>query len=135
MRPWGVDQPLMERYAAPPRWRRPVTIAAVAVLAAAGLAWVAWATFLEATPAVSSQLIGWQVVDAHSATARVDVSISGGTTHPTCTVQAFASDHTIVGQLRFTPNDGTNQVTVRTSRGATSVDVPGCTADGQDQPR
>jgi hypothetical protein len=126
---------LTERYAGPPVWRRPVTIAAVVVVAAAALVWLAWAAFVEATPKVSSQLIGWQVVDAHSATARVDVSISGGTTHPTCTVQAFASDHTIVGQLRFTPNDGTNQVTVRTSRGATSVDVPGCTADGQDQPR
>jgi hypothetical protein len=50
-------------------------------------------------------------------------------------VRAFASDHTIVGQLHFTPDDGTNQVTVRTSRSASSVDVPGCVADGQDQPR
>jgi fermentation-respiration switch protein FrsA (DUF1100 family) len=130
-----VDQTLTERYAGPPAWRRPVTIAAVAVVAAVALAWLAWAAFVEATPKVSSQLIGWQVVDAHSATARVDVSISGGTTHPSCTVQAFASDHTIVGELRFTPDDGTNQVTVRTSRSATSVDVPGCIADGQDQPR
>jgi fermentation-respiration switch protein FrsA (DUF1100 family) len=130
-----VDQTLTERYAGPPGWRRPVTIAAVVVVATAALVWLAWAAFVEATPKVSSQLIGWQVVDAHSATARVDVSISGGTTHPTCTVQAFASDHTIVGELRFTPDDGTNAVTVRTSRTATSVDVPGCIADGQDQPR
>jgi hypothetical protein len=104
-------------------------------MAAAALAWVAWATFVEATPEVSSQLVGWQVVDAHSATARVDVNISRGATHPACTVQAFASDHTIVGELRFTPDDGTNAVTIRTSRSATSVDVPGCIADGQDQPR
>jgi fermentation-respiration switch protein FrsA (DUF1100 family) len=135
VRPWGVDQTLTERYAGPPGWRRPVTIAAVVVVATAALVWLAWAAFVEATPKVSSQLIGWQVVDAHSATARVDVSISGGTTHPTCTVQAFASDHTIVGELRFTTDDGTNAVTVRTSRSATSVDVPGCIADGQDQPR
>jgi hypothetical protein len=79
--------------------------------------------------------VGWQVVDPHSATARVDVSISDGTTHPTCTLQALASDHSIVGQLRFTPKDGTNQVTVRTARTATSVSLPGCIADGQDQPR
>jgi hypothetical protein len=130
-----VDQSLTERYAAPPAWRRPVTISAVVVLAVAALAWLAWAAFVESTPKVHSQLIGWQVVDAHSATARVDVSIAEGTTHPQCTVQAFASDHTIVGQLRFTPSDGTNQVTVQTSRTATSVDVPGCLADGQDQPR
>ena len=130
-----MDQTLTERYAAAPAWRRPVTIAAVVVLAAAGLAWLAWAAFVESTPKVSSQLISWQVVEAHSATARVDVSIAGGTTHPVCTVQALASDHTIVGQLRFTPSDGTNVVSVQTSRTATSVDVPGCIADGQDQPR
>jgi hypothetical protein len=130
-----VDQTLTERYAASPAWRRPVTIAAVVVLAAAGLVWLGWAAFVESTPKVSSQLIGWQVVDAHSATARVDVSITSGTTHPVCTVQALASDHTIVGQLRFTPSPGTNQVSVQTSRTATSVDVPGCLADGQDQPR
>jgi hypothetical protein len=130
-----VDQTLTERYAAAPAWRRPVTIAAVVVLAAAALAWLVWAAFVESTPKVNSQLISWQVVDAHSATARVDVSIAGGTTHPVCTVQALASDHTIVGQLRFTPSDGTNVVSVQTSRTATSVDVPGCIADGQDQPR
>jgi hypothetical protein len=130
-----VDQAVSERYAPPPAWRRRVTIASVVVVAAAALAWLAWAAFVEATPKVHSQLVGWQVVDAHSATARVDVRISDGTTHPTCTLQAFASDHSIVGQLRFTPSEGTNQVTVRTARTATSVSLPGCSADGQDQPR
>jgi type 1 fimbria pilin len=130
-----VDNALSERYAPPPAWRRPVTIAAVVVVAAVALAWLAWAAFVESTPKVHSQLVGWQVVDAHSASAQVDVSISGGTTHATCTLQALASDHTIVGQLRFTPSDGTNQVTVRTSRTATSITLPGCIADGQDQPR
>jgi hypothetical protein len=130
-----VDQALSERYAPPPAWRRPLTIGIVAVAAALALAWLAWAAFVEATPKVHSQLVSWQVVDAHSATARVDVSISDGTTHPTCTLQALDSDHSIVGQLRFTPKDGTNQVTVRTARTATSVSLPGCIADGQDQPR
>jgi type 1 fimbria pilin len=130
-----VDHTLTERYAPPPAWRRRTTIVAVVVLAAAALAWLAWAAFVESTPKVHSQLVGWTVVDAHSASAQVDVSISGGTTHPTCTVQALASDHTIVGELRFTPTDGTNRVTVRTSRTATSVSLPGCIADGQDQPR
>jgi hypothetical protein len=130
-----VDQAVSERYAPPPAWRRRVTIASVVVVAAAALAWLAWAAFVEATPKVHSQLVGWQVVDAHSATARVDVRISHGTTHPTCTLQAFASDHSIVGQLRFTPSEGTNQVTVRTARTATSISLPGCSADGQDQPR
>jgi hypothetical protein len=130
-----VDQTLTDRYAAPPAWRRPVTIAIVVAVAVAALTWLAWAAFVEATPKVHSQLVGWQVVDAHSATAQVDVSIAGGTTHPTCTLQAFASDHSIVGQLRFTPAQGTNRVTVRTSRTATSLSLPGCIADGQDRPR
>ncbi len=130
-----MDQAISERYAAPPAWRRPVTIAAVVVVAAVALAWLLWAAYRQATPEVESQLIGWQVVDAHSTTARVDVHLAHGTRHPTCTVQALASDHTIVGELTFTPTSGSNLVTVRTERRATSVDVPGCIADGQDQPR
>jgi hypothetical protein len=130
-----MDQALSERYAPPPAWRRPVTIAVVVVVAAAALAWLAWAAFVESTPKVHSQLVGWSVVDAHSASAQVDVRISAGTTHPSCTLQALASDHTIVGRLQFTPTDGTNRVIVRTSRAATSVTLPGCLADGQDQPR
>jgi len=38
-----VEQTLTERYAAPPAWRRWVTIAAVAVVAVVGLGWLAWA--------------------------------------------------------------------------------------------
>jgi hypothetical protein len=50
-------------------------------------------------------------------------------------VQALATDHTVVGELVFTPRDGLNQVTVRTEREATAAVVPGCIADGQDEPR
>ena len=90
---------------------------------------------MQSTPVVESQLVGWQVVDDHSATAQVDVHLTSGAAHATCTVQALASDHTIVGELTFTPASGANHVTVRTERTATAVDVPGCIADGQDAPR
>ncbi|MBO0846993.1 MAG: DUF4307 domain-containing protein [Nocardioides sp.] len=130
-----MDPTLTERYAAPPAWRRPVTVAGVVVVALVALGWLAWATFVHATPKVQSELVSFHVVDAHAVTARVDVGITSGTTHPTCTVQALASDHSIVGELTFVPHSGTNVVTVRTERGATAVDVPGCIADGQDQPR
>jgi hypothetical protein len=130
-----VDQALSERYAAPPAWRRRVTIVGVAALAVVSLAWLAWVVFVQSTPKIESQLIGWHVADAHSATAQVDVHLSKGVTHPTCTVQALASDHSIVGELTFTPTSGSNQVTVRTEREATAVDLPGCIADGQDRPR
>ncbi len=130
-----VEQVLTERYAAPPAWRRPLTVVAVVVVAVVALAWLAWAAFDQATPKVESNLLGWDVVDAHAATARIDVTIHDAGSHPSCTVQALASDHTIVGELHFRPSSGSNQVTVRTERRATAVEVPGCIADGQDGPR
>ena len=131
----GVDRTLAERYAAPPAWRRPVTIVAVAALALVALGWLAWAAFEESTPEVESQLVGFEVVDQHAITARVDVRLSSGATGASCTVQALASDHSIVGELHFTPSSGTNEVTVRTERMATAVEVPGCIARGQTRPR
>jgi hypothetical protein len=55
-----------------------------------------------------------------------------------CTLRAYATDHTTVGELTFTPDpdEGQRQVqTIRTERRATSVESIGCTAPGQDQPR
>ncbi len=130
-----VEQTLTERYAAPAPWRRRLTVVAVVVLALVALGWVAWATFVESTPKVESELQGWDVVDAHHATASLLVTIHDASSHPRCTVQALAADHTIVGEVVFVPHDGVNQVTVRTERDASAVDVPGCIADGQDRPR
>ena len=130
-----MSQALSERYAPPPAWRRPLVIVATVLLATVALGWLAWAAFEQATPKVSSSLTGWQVVDAHRVTAQVDVSIASGTTHPSCTVQALATDHSIVGEARFTPVPGTNRVTVRTERSATSVNLFGCVADGQNGAR
>jgi len=130
-----VEQTLTERYAAPPAWRRRLTIAAVVVVAVPALAWLAWAAYHESTPRVQSQLVAFHVVDEHSVTARIDVRLASGTTDPSCTVEALADDHSIVGELHFTPASGTNQVTIRTERIATAVDLPGCIAKGQDRPR
>jgi Domain of unknown function (DUF4307) len=130
-----VDQTMTERYAAPPAWRRPVTIVAVVLAALLGLGWLAWAAYEESTPQVQSQLVGYHVVDEHSATARIDVRVASGASGASCTVEALADDHSVVGELHFRPTSGTNEVTVRTQRLATSVDVPGCVADGQDRPR
>ena len=130
-----MDQTLTERYAAPPAWRGPVTTAAVALVALVGLGWLAWAAYDESTPKVQSQLVTFDVVDAHSVRAQIDVRLASGAKHASCTLEATASDHSIVGELTFTPTSGTNRVVVRTQREATSVDLPGCTADGQDRPR
>jgi hypothetical protein len=131
----GVEQTLTERYAAPPAWRRPVTIAVVAVVALIGLGWLAWAAYDESTPKVESELVTFDVVDAHSVSAQIDVRIASDATGSSCTVEALAADHSIVGELHFRPTSGTNRVTVRTERTATSVQVPGCIATGQDRPR
>jgi hypothetical protein len=130
-----VDQTLTERYAAPPAWRRPVTIAAVALVALVGLGWLSWVVYDTSTPKVTSQLVGFHVVDAHAVTAQIDVRLSSDATGASCSVQATASDHSVVGELTFTPTAGTNRVTVRTQREATSIDLTGCLAHGQDRPR
>jgi hypothetical protein len=130
-----VEQTLTDRYAAPPAWRRPVTIAVVAVVAVIGLGWLAWAAYDESTPTVQSELVTFDVVDAHSVSAQIDVRMASDAAGASCTVEALASDHSIVGELHFAPTSGTNRVTVRTERAATSVEVPGCTAKGQDRPR
>ena len=130
-----MDPSLADRYAAPPRWRRRVTIAVVAVVAVVGLGWVAWVAYVEATPKVESELVTFQVSGEHEVSARIDVTVASGTTGASCTVEALASDHSIVGELHFTPRNGTNDVTVRTERAATSVDLAGCIADGQNRPR
>jgi hypothetical protein len=130
-----VEQTLTDRYAAPPAWRRRVTIAVVGVVALAGLSWVAWAAYDESTPKVESQLVTFRIEGEHEATAQVDIRLSSGATGATCTIEAVADDHSVVGELHFRPIDGTNRVTVRTDRIATSVDVPGCIAKGQSRPR
>jgi len=131
----GVEDALTERYSAPPAWRRRATIAGVIVIALVALGWLAWAVLEESNPKVESQLIGFDVVDQHRVTAQVEVRLSSGATGAICTVEAIASDHSIVGELHFVPSSGTNDVTVRTERMATAAQVPGCTAEGQDRPR
>ncbi|HEX3932272.1 MAG TPA: DUF4307 domain-containing protein [Nocardioides sp.] len=130
-----MEQTVAERYAGPPAWRRPVTIVAVVALALVGLTWLGWAAYKESTPKVESQLVTFTVDGEHVVRADVAVRLSSGATGASCTVEAVAEDHSVVGELHFRPVNGTNRVTVRTERQATSVDVPGCIADGQNRPR
>jgi hypothetical protein len=131
----GVEQALSDRYAETPAWRRRALVGGVVLVAALALAWLGWVIFVHSTPAVESELESYDVVDAHHVTASVQVNVHDASAHPRCTVQALATDHSIVGELVFTPRDGLNQVTVRTEREATTAIAPGCTADGQNQPR
>ncbi len=126
---------LADRYGAPARWRRPVVVAVAVVLAAVGLTWLAWTTWFHSTPAVTSEVVTYEVTSDHEMRARVDVDLGGDDVEASCRVRAYAEDHTTVGELAFTPVDGTNEVVIRTERRATTVEKLGCTAEGQPRPR
>ncbi|WP_210438640.1 DUF4307 domain-containing protein [Nocardioides xinjiangensis] len=126
---------LADRYGAPPRWRRPVTVGVAVVLAAAGLTWLAWTAWFHSTPVVTSEVVTYEVASDHEMRARVDVELGADDVEASCRVRAYAEDHTTVGELAFTPVDGTNEVVIRTERRATTVEKLGCTAEGQPRPR
>lgn len=125
---------LTDRYGAPSAGRRRLAVALVGCLAAVSLGWLAWTAWFHATPDVRSELVGFSVEDDHRTTAEVQVSLGDGV-DASCTVRAYAADHTTVGELTFTPTDGRNELVVRTEREATSVESIGCTAPGQPRPR
>ncbi|MCW2764177.1 MAG: hypothetical protein JWO11_136 [Nocardioides sp.] len=128
---------LAERYGSPEPWRRRVLVGACVVVALAFVGWVGWTTWSHANPEVTSELISFDVVDEHSATAVVEVRLAGDGVDATCSLQAFAEDHTLVGTLSFTPDPAAGEryeEVLRTERRATSVDLVGCTAPGQPRP-
>ena len=125
---------LADRYGTTSPVRRRVLVGALAVLVAGSLAWLAWAVWFHATPTVQSELVTWTVVDDHEVGASVDVELEDDA-QASCLLRAIAADHTTVGEVAFEPVDGRNDVSVRTERLATSVELVGCTADGQPRPR
>lgn len=129
-----VTTDLTDRYGAPSPWRRPVTIAVAAGLAAVSLTWLAWAAWFHGTPDVRSELVRFEVTSDHETTAVLDVDLGDGI-DASCRLRAYAEDHTTVGELAFTPVDGANDVVIRTERRATTVEKLGCTAPGQPRPR
>jgi hypothetical protein len=130
-----VSIDLSARYGTAPAWRRPVTLAAVAVVAAAFLAWLAWVVVHESTPEVQSGDAQYRVVSDKQVEAWVTVRIADGARDVTCRLQAQGSGHEVVGEHTFTPVEGRNTVVFRTMRRANAVESLGCTAEGQDRPK
>jgi hypothetical protein len=129
---------LRERYGAPAPWRRRAVVAASVLLAAVFLGWLAWTVYEHSTPKVTSELESYSIQDDHTAKAVLVVTLDSADVEASCTLRAYAADHTNVGELTFTPDpsQGRRQVeTIRTERRATSVENVGCTAPGQDRPR
>ena len=125
---------LADRYGAPWRWRRPATIGIAIALAVVSLGWLGWTVWFHSTPAVTSSLVTFDVVSDHETRVRLDVRLADDV-EASCRLRAFAEDHTTVGELAFTPVEGTNEVVIRTERRATTVEKLGCTAPGQPRPR
>lgn len=132
----SVHTDLGDRYGAPSAPRGRVVVGVTVVLAAAFLGWLGWTIWAEVTPEVESELISFDVVDEHTATARVQVRLGDEDVEASCKLRAYAEDKVVVGELVFTPDDsGTSQREVRTEREATSVELLGCTAPGQNRAR
>jgi hypothetical protein len=129
---------LGDRYGSPAPWRRRVLVAASVALALGFLGWLGWVAYAHSTPDVSSDLVTYSIDGEHEVTARVAVSLEDEDVRATCLLRAFAEDHSVVGELAFTPRYGADQPleeTVRTERRATSLELVGCTAPGQSRPR
>ncbi len=128
---------LADRYGRPAPWRRTAVLVGSGILGLLAVTWLAWSTLFHASPDVSSEIVGWEVVDDNAITAQVDVVLRGDADdlEATCQVRAIAADHTVVGEASFVPEDGRNEVEVRTERRATAVESVGCTTPDQRRPR
>ncbi len=134
----SAQDTLEGRYGAPSPWRRRVIIIGSVALAVGFLVWLAWTVYEHSTPKVTSELETFSVQDDHTVSAVLVVSLDSADVKASCTLRAYAEDHTTVGELTFAPevSEGRRQVkTIRTERRATSVESLGCTAPGQDRPR
>jgi uncharacterized protein DUF4307 len=79
------------------------------------------------------------VVDSHAVKASVAVRTANEDVRASCLVRATGADHSVVGELNFvvTGVKGTvhRDVTLRTEREATTVEMVGCTTKDQSRPR
>lgn len=119
---------LADRYGRPSVVRRRL-VPALGILAAAVFGiWLAWAVWFHSNDPVTAGIESFDVVDEHTATAVVQVRLAEDA-EATCKLRATAEDKTTVGEHTFEPVDGRNEVTVRTERLATTVDLVSCTAN------
>ena len=129
---------LAERYGTSSRGRRRLLVGLCAALAVVFLGWLLWTAFVHSTPEVESELVTFEVVDEHSATASVAVDRSGDDVVASCRLVALAEDKTAVGELSWTPDGDAREryeLTIRTERRATAVELVGCTTEDQSRPR
>jgi hypothetical protein len=130
---------LAERYGAPSRAGRLLVLAAVGVLAVAALAWLVWVMLAHSRPQVTSELLGYQIRGEHAVTATFTVTRRDPDVRASCLLRAVADDHAVVGERVVAVRSGAEQArrvaTMRTERKATTVDLVGCSAQGQEARR
>ncbi len=130
---------LSTRYGAPSPVQRIIALTLVVALAGSGIAYLGWAVVFHSKPAVQSRLTAFDVTGEHSATASFNVSRASTDTQASCRLQAFAEDHSVVGELDVPVTSGPKVqslgVDLRTDREATSIELVGCTAPDQTRPR
>ncbi|WP_112244397.1 DUF4307 domain-containing protein [Kribbella monticola] len=127
------------RYGRTRRGRRPLVFGVVGVVALTGLVWLLWAAFVQATPPVSSRLLGYTITSPTSATATIQVDRSKNV-EANCRLQAKAADFSIVGEVTLkvpadSPRRQSLEATLTTQRNATAVVLVGCTTANAHRPR
>ena len=130
---------MSDRYGTDSPGRRRLVVGLSGVLGIVALGWLAWAVWFQSNPDVQSSLRTFDVVDAHQVTASVAVRTADEKVEASCLVRATGRDHSVVGELNFRVSGvkGTvhRDVTLRTEREATTVEMVGCTTEDQSRPR
>ncbi|MEV5001243.1 DUF4307 domain-containing protein [Nocardioides sp. LML1-1-1.1] len=129
-----TDDSLAARYGAPSRVRRVGRLALAVGVVVAFLGWLGWAILFHSNPEISSEEIGHEIIDDHTATIQVRIQMDEDLKDPRCSLRAISHDKAVVGETTYVPDPGKGQVQdieVRTDRRATTVEWLGCKADGQ----
>jgi hypothetical protein len=135
-----VTDLMTDRYGTHRPVQRVTLIAVSAIVGLVALTWLGWAAWFQATPDVASSLASYDVIDAHSVDATIELRIRSATVTGSCLLRAYAADHTVVGEMTFAVPQGrgkdvTVKKSVRTERKATSLELIGCTTPHQNRPR
>jgi hypothetical protein len=134
------DATLDARYGRRTAPRSKVLVALIAVLVGAGLSWLAWVMLTHGRPLAQSELVSFDATGVHAVDAEFTVVRRDASVEASCLLRAFSSDHATVGELNVAvgadqPTTSTLTRTIRTERLATSVEMVGCTAEGQSRRR
>jgi len=108
----------------------PLTVAVVALVVAAGLAWLVWVATVHSTPPVSAEVRGFVVESEDMTSVTIDVLRREGDA-VRCEVYAEATDHAVVGERTFelpagAPGTVTIERSIPTEREAVLAGLRGC---------